>query len=102
MSALTNDPDNPRLTHGPDTERVAQADAYLVLSERERARGFVRPVRYKYRHLACDTVTSMSVPIAETFAANPSFYGATFCVTCSKHLPVGEFRWADDGLVMGS
>lgn len=102
MSALTNDPDDPRLTHGLDTERVAQADAYLVLSERERARGFVRPVRYKYRHLACDTVTSMSVPIAETFAANPSFYGATFCVTCSKHLPVGEFRWADDGLVMGS
>jgi hypothetical protein len=48
---LTTDPADPRLTHGVDTEPVEQAEAYLVLSEEERAKGFVRPVRRSYRHV---------------------------------------------------
>lgn len=116
------------------------------MSEAERAKGFIRPVRRSYRHVGirpkyplrdltpeeteryqrfgyvkfeayppepeddspgrywteadlnsgCDTVTTMSTPLAETYARNPKFYGATFCCGCAKHLPVGEhgqFVW---------
>lgn len=44
----------------------------------------------------CGVVTSMPVPIAETYAAAPSYYGSTFCCGCGKYLPVGaqgEFVW---------
>lgn len=46
----------------------------------------------------CRTVTRMSRLIAETYAREPGFYGATMCVGCRKHLPVGadgEFVWVD-------
>lgn len=72
---------------------------YIVLSDEERARGFVRPVRSAYRHLKCGTVTSMGIRLAETYARDPGFYGATFCCACNGHHPVGaagEFVW-DDG-----
>ena len=96
MADLTSDPFDPRLTHGADSEPTPQAEAYLVLSDEERARGFVRPVRRSYVHLTCGVVTTMSVALAETYAANPSFYGATYCVGCRMHRPVGatgEFNW---------
>lgn len=44
----------------------------------------------------CGTKTSMPRPIAETYAANPGYYGSTFCCGCNKYLPVGargEFVW---------
>jgi hypothetical protein len=44
----------------------------------------------------CRTVTTMGQEIAETYAAKPFFYGATYCCGCSRHLPVGaagEFTW---------
>lgn len=69
---------------------------YLILSDEERAKGFVRPVRRSYRHLTCGTVTTMAVALAETYARQPSFYGATYCAGCRTHLPVGadgEFVW---------
>lgn len=95
----TDNPTDPRLTRGVDEEPRPQADAYLVLSEAERAAGFVRPVRRSYIHERCGTVTTMGQAIAETYARNPQFYGATYCVSCAQHLPVGpegEFVW-DDG-----
>jgi hypothetical protein len=49
--SLTTDPDDPRLGHGVDPEPIDQHDTYLVLSEEERARGFVRPVRRSYLHV---------------------------------------------------
>lgn len=49
--SLTTDPTDPRLTHGSDSEPVPQAPVYLVLSEEERAKGFVRPYRDAYRHV---------------------------------------------------
>lgn len=70
--------------------------AYVVLSDAERARGFVRPVRDAYRHLTCGHITTMSRPLAETYARDPAFYSGTFCSTCRKHFPVGadgEFTW---------
>lgn len=45
---LTVDPDDPRLKV---TRPDGQQEAYLVLSEEERAKGFVRPLRYSYVHV---------------------------------------------------
>jgi hypothetical protein len=139
---------------------TGQQKGYVVLSEEERAKGFVRPVRRSYihdgreicghdlgpwsqpndfgyvskicgapkghegphgdagdrpvfvatqpeldrlartgRYKGCGAVTTMSQPLAETYARDPSFYGGTMCATCRKHFPVGidgEFSWADN------
>ena len=99
---LTTDPNDPRLTHGPDDEPTEQAEVYLVLSEEERSKGFVRPYRDTYVHRTCGRSTRMGQAIAETYARNPTFYGATYCVTCQKHLPLSEFYWQDDGMMVGS
>lgn len=90
---VTSDPSDPRLGRGVDEEQIPQHDVYLVLSDDERAKGFVRPLRTAYVHDACGAVTTMGLPIAETYARQPTFYGATYCCTCRKHLPVSEFRW---------
>lgn len=146
---VTDDRNDPALTHGVDDEPVAMAEMYLVLSDEERAQGFVRPVRRSYKHLGvagpqhplrdlteaehelyddegyvkyeeyppsrfgsalgkfwtqaqldavktCGAVTTMGQAIAETYAREPRFYGATFCVRCQMHRPVGEdgeFVW---------
>jgi len=98
MGTVTDDPNDPRLARGVDEVPVPQAEVYLVLSEEERAKGFVRPFRRSYEHRTCGEITTMGHAIAETYARDPKFYGATFCVYCSRHLPVSEFRWVkDDG-----
>lgn len=94
-------PENPNEIGAPapiDPKTGMHKD-YWVLSAEERAKGFIRPVRTKYLHTTCGVVTRMNETIAETYARNPRFYGATFCVSCKTHLPVGEFGdfiW-DDG-----
>lgn len=96
---ITSDPNDPRLTHGADTEPIDQADAYLVLPDEERAKGFVRPVRTSYWHTTCGAVTNMGLALAETYARQPGFYGATYCAHCRMHRPVGpdgEFHWVID------
>ena len=127
-----------------------QHGAYWVLTNEERSKGFVRPVRRSYRHVGppapsnplrdlteeeherydrfgyvryekypdgsattgrywtheqldaagngCGMVTTISLPIAETYARDPQYYGSTFCSGCHRHLPVGkfgEFVWVD-------
>lgn len=99
---LTTDPTDPRLTHGTDSKPIRQASVYLVLSEEERAKGFVRPYRDTYRHATCDSVTTMGVALSETYARDPKFYGATYCVRCQMHRPVGEFVWTADDQTVGS
>lgn len=139
------------------TNATGQHEAYIVLCEEERRKGFVRPYRESYRHVGlrpsyptrpltedehdrydrfqyvayelypddaperranpsvtgrywtaaqlasgCGTVTTMTRAIAETYARDPSFYGATFCCHCNRHLPVAEFAWADDETPLGS
>lgn len=134
-------------TIGPD----GMQKNYLVLSEAERAKGFVRPVRRSYRHdgppgpknplrdltadeaarhptegyvkfedyppdsaaigrywtqaqldkvgKGCRSVTTMGQALAETYARDPGFYGATFCSSCATHFPVGkegEFSWDNE------
>lgn len=72
-----------------------QHGAYWVLSDEERKRDWVRPLRTSYRHLKCYADTSMSTKIAETYARDPRFYGNTFCSYCKDHRPVSEFIWLD-------
>ena len=152
----TTNPDDPRLGRGIDAGPVEQNEAYLVLSERERAKGFVRPVRTVYRHVGppgpqnplrdltpeevarfaptgigysgyeaypeggakvgrfwtredldaagkgCQAETIMALDLAQTYARQPDFYGATYCVRCRKHLAVNEFAWVPDGSPVGS
>lgn len=153
--STTTDPNDPRLQWGKeDAEPRPQNEVYLVLSEEERAKGFVRPVRRTYKHVGkqpkyplldltddqkklvegtgyvkfeaypesespktgrywtqaeidkigagCGAVTTMGQSLAETYARDPGFYGATYCTGCSKHLPVEEFIWVDDGEIVGS
>ena len=153
----TTDPDDPRLGHGIDTEPIPQHEVYLVLSEEERAKGFVRPLRRSYIHVGiegpkyplrdltdeqkewwassgyikyeeypkdgshgnalgslwtqekldkinggCQTETIMGLALCETYARDPNFYGATYCVGCNMHLPLNEFVWAEDGERLGT
>lgn len=101
---LTVDPNDPGLRQiKPD----GQQETYLVLSGEERARGFVRPVRYKYRHGACGAVTMMGTALSETYARNPKFYGGTFCCACGNHFPLRtaagwQFFWLPEGDPVGS
>ena len=51
MAELTTNPNDPRLGHGADDSPVPQQSVYLVLSEEERSKGFIRPFRDSYRHV---------------------------------------------------
>ncbi len=107
---LTTDRDDPNLK----TIRAdGQQQSYLVLSEDERAKGFVRPVCESYKHLACGSVTTMGRALAETYARDPKFYGGTFCCACRDHFRLRgfdagrggwfwAFLWTDDGTPVGS
>jgi hypothetical protein len=151
---LKTDPATLNRSIGPDRQQVD----YLILSDEERSKGFVRPVRNVYRHIGiagpthplreltpeeleryrrfdyvkfeiygkdedpctgrfwtqaqldaidkgCGTDTRMGQRLAETYARQPDFYGATFCARCGTHLPVGaagEFIWVPDGTRVGT
>jgi hypothetical protein len=56
----------------------------------------------KHRKGGCDVETVVGTALSETYARDPKFYGATFCVGCNKHLPVAEFIWSQDGETVGS
>lgn len=80
------------------TEKLpnGQQKGYVVLSDAERGKGFVRPFRDAYRHVKCGKITTMGRALAETYARDPAFYSGTFCTHCGSHFPVGEdgeFTW---------
>lgn len=79
-----------------------QQKGYVVLTAAERAKGFVRPVRYSYKHTACGRMTSMGSALAETYARDPKFYTGTFCTTCAAHFPLNEFVWEGTTEQVGS
>ena len=100
---LTDDPHDPRLGHGIDEGPIQQHDVYLVLSEVERSGDFVRPLQQRYLHArqlgGCGAVTFMGRELSETYARDPGFYGATYCVGCRMHKAVGEqgeFYWCSE------
>jgi len=100
--SLTTDPKDPDLGYGADKVPTPQMKKYLVLSEEERAKGFIRPVRQSYIHNTCRAKTTMALAIAETYARDPKFYGATYCCQCGMHLPVSEFTWEGTDELVGS
>ena len=92
--SITDDRNDPDLQI---TDENGMQKKYLVLSEEERSKGFVRPFRDTYIHLTCGVETVMGESIAATYARDPYFYGATYCVRCKGHFPVGingEFVWS--------
>jgi hypothetical protein len=96
---ITDDPNDPGINQpGP----TGQNKSYLVLSDAEKAKGFVRQVRTKYIHRACGVQTVMGESIAQTYARDPAFYSHTFCVGCRKHFAVAEFVWDGTEEVVGS
>ena len=100
---VTTDRNDPELNI-VDPENGQQM-SYLVLSEEERKRGFVEPVRRRYVHEKCGAVTVMGVAIVETYAAKPNYYGATYCSKCQGHFPVGssgEFVWDGTDVKVGT
>ena len=93
--STTTDRNDPRLRK---IDGTGQQSAYLVLSDEERSKGFVRPVRTSYTHVVCECSTRMATAIAETYARDPKFYGGTYCAVCQMHFPLRtvdgpQFRW---------
>ncbi len=106
---MTTDRNDPQLREIHESGPLkGQQKTYLILSDEERNKGFVRPVRRSYIHVACGAVTRMGQDIAETYARDPKFYGGTFCVHCGTHFrltnPDGSpaFLWDRDGDPVGS
>ncbi len=118
---LTTDPEDSRLDEVDPTTGLAKA--YIVLTEEERAKGFVRPLRKTYVHRftydgspvpgvitpimaedlgGCGAATTMATAIAETFASDPDYYYATYCSGCRTHLSVKEFHWDASPEAVGS
>lgn len=99
----TTTTDGKPLDQNQETDTNGQHANYLILTQDERAKGFVRPVRDAYKHLRCGAITTMGRSIAETYARDPGFYQSTYCVNCKGHFPVGEngeFVWyPSDNLV---
>lgn len=99
--SYTTDPNDPELGHGADTTPGPTNPKYLILSAEERSKGFVRPLfrRYLHHDPECNGITTMGLPLCETYARQPNFYGATYCAKCQMHRPVGpygEFTWIDE------
>ncbi len=98
----TTDGRSPAEARASQTNETGQHPSYLVLCDSERAKGFVRPYRDRYKHLTCGSITTMGRALSETYARDPTFYGSTFCYACNRHLPVAEFVWTADGQTVGS
>jgi hypothetical protein len=85
-------------TGAPTDEKLPDgqlADHYVLCPE-DRAKGRVEPYRDSYIHKRCGGLTRMPAACAETYAAQPEYYGSTFCCTCRGYFPVGEngeFVW---------
>ncbi len=75
---------------------------YVVLTQEERDKGYVRPVRRTYTHKKCGCDTTMGWAIAETYARDPKFYSGTFCCACSAHYPLDQFVWQGTEEQVGS
>jgi len=122
MSNTTLTDGSPVTEDHRELKENGQQKGYVVLSEEERAKGFIRPVRDAYVHIGkltqlvndagenshevrmggCGTKTVMGLSIAETYARDPKFYSGTFCCGCRKHLPLNEFVWNGTDEEVGS
>lgn len=97
-------------SHTEIEQSTGMQRSYVALTPEERAKGFVKPLRHSYIHaypseadrkIGCGVETKMGTAIAETYARNPRFYNATFCVGCKAHFPLNEFIWDGGGELNG-
>lgn len=127
--SLTTDLNDPEISRGPVIRPVRQK--YKHVGERPRFplrdltaeeaelyknEGFVKFEVYpeseapatgrfwtdKQLRSGCGSLTTMGIALAETYARQPTFYGATYCCGCQMHRPVSEFAWEPDGSVVGT
>ncbi len=102
MDELTTDRNDPDLHI---IENNGQQKKYLILSEEERAKGFVRPVYRQYIHKKCGGLTRMGLELCETYARNPKFYSGTFCAICGNYFNLidenGDRAFIWDGTNLG-
>lgn len=80
--------------HGHEGQCVG---SHRVVSQPEHA-----DIERTHRIGGCNGVTTMGRALSETYARDPSFYGATFCCGCNRHMPIAEFIWTADGQQVGS
>lgn len=87
-------PDRTRPLTAEEKERYA-AEGYTCFEPYGPERAPVNGRYWTARDLTsgCGQVTRMGHDIAESYARNPAFYSATFCVGCKAHLPLAEFVW---------
>lgn len=108
--SLTTDPNNPKLGRGIDKNQVPQNEVYLVLSEDEISKGFIRPVRTSYVHigkkikgvpesLSKDDIEKYKDEDWVAFAKNPD-YPAIDSYT-GTYLTKNDVDTFDNGLVGG-
>lgn len=71
--SITTDPNDPRLVRGVDKDPRPQNDVYLVLSEEERAKGFVRPYRDSYKHVGNGGPKHQTRPLSDDEKSNPLY-----------------------------
>jgi hypothetical protein len=88
------------VTEDDDRRFDAKAHGYVLFEEYEPSeqRGIGRFWTQAQLNSGCGTVTRMGRVLAETYAARPGYYGATFCSRCGNHFPVGaagEFVWIE-------
>lgn len=88
--------------HREINKETGQQKGYVVLTQADRDKGFVRKMRFSYLHSTCNTVTRMQKEIAETYARDPKFYAQTFCMHCRQHRPLSEFTWDGTEEIVGS
>ena len=88
--------------HGILPDARAQTLIHWQMSEDEKARGFVRPLRDSYVHRVCHHVNTMGQSMAETLAKKPTIFSTIYCIGCKAHRPVGEFLWDGTELTVGS
>jgi hypothetical protein len=77
-------------------------EKYVVLPKEDLEKGFTRPLRRSYTHEKCGVSTKMALPLCETYARDPNFYGGTYCAGCGSHFPLAQFIWDEDGEIVGS
>jgi hypothetical protein len=88
--------------HALCEEPPKTARQHWVLGVSDRRQGFLRPLRYTYTHLACESDTVMSTGSARLWAKNPRHATVTWCACCQADRPVREFVWLGSAERVGS
>jgi len=88
VTDVTDNPNHPGVKRGPPDETpIPQHDTYLVLSEAERAKGFVRPVRRSYIHVG---IAGPAHPLRDLTEEEKERYGRYGYVKFEAY-PTGRF-----------